>query len=115
VTDFFRGRIAKLPLRIKRVVTDVIATFIYWPISRFLFVLEKLGLCVGHFPLSGYRQSSFYTLRTDALDRFGTSLEKRFTRKQIGYMLEDAGLRDIIFSENEPFWCAYGIKSSARS
>lgn len=115
VTDFFRKRIAKLPSSIKRFVTDVIATFIYWPISRFLFVLEKLGVSVARFPLSGYRKSSFYTLRTDALDRFGTSLEKRFTRKQIGYMLDQAGLKNIVFSENEPFWCAYGIKPLVRS
>lgn len=114
VTDFFRGKIAKLPSRIKRFVTDVIAIFIYWPISRFLFVLEKLGLNVACFPLSSYRESSFYTLRTDALDRFGTSLEKRFTRKQIGEMMEEAGLKDIVFSENEPFWCAYGIKSAVK-
>ena len=42
---------------------------------------ERLGTDVRHFPLSAYRDRSFYTMRTDALDRFGTRLERRFSRR----------------------------------
>jgi len=51
-------------------------------------------------------------MQTDALDRFGTKLERRFTKKQIRTMMEDAGLANVEFSNNEPFWCAVGIKST---
>ena len=50
-------------------------------------------------------------MRTDSLDRLGTRLEHRFTRNEIQTMLESAGLENIAFRENEPFWCAVGYKS----
>lgn len=53
----------------------------------------------------------FYVMRTDALDRFGTKLEQRFTRWEIETMLRDAGLIDIRFSETAPYWCAVGVKA----
>ena len=49
-------------------------------------------------------------MRTNALDRFGTRLEQRFTRHEIAAMMENAGLRDLRFSEAPPFWCAVGIE-----
>jgi len=49
-------------------------------------------------------------MRTDALDRFGTRLEHRFTRAEIQEMMEAAGLKDIVFSEREPFWVACGVR-----
>ena len=63
---------------------------------------------VDRLPLSAYRHLSFYTMRTDALDRFGTRLEQRFTRVEITAMMEQAGLEDIRFSEAIPYWCAVG-------
>ena len=64
---------------------------------------------VDGLPLSQYRNNSFYTMRTDALDRFGTRLEQRFTRAEIAAMMADAGLGDIIFSDRS-FWTAVGYK-----
>ena len=49
-------------------------------------------------------------MRTDARDRFGTSLEQRFTQKQIVKMMQDAGLTQINFSDGAPYWCVTGIK-----
>tara|TARA_R110002049_G_scaffold85936_2_gene218452 strand:+ start:116 stop:337 length:222 start_codon:yes stop_codon:yes gene_type:complete len=72
--------------------------------------MEKAGVSVSNIPLSEYRAKSFYTMRTDALDRFGTRLEQRFTRVQIKEMMEAAGLVDIVFSDIAPYWCALGIK-----
>jgi len=62
--------------------------------------------------LSGYRNLSFYTMRTDALDRFGTRLEQRFSRERIKAMMEQAGLERVEFSASEPFWCAVGYRCS---
>lgn len=106
-----RSVISRLPHALKAVVTDVLAVFVYWPVSRFAGLLERAGVSVDGFPLSYYRRSSLQTLRTDALDRFGTRLEKRFTRDEIRRMLEDAGLADIRFRESVPYWCAVGIRA----
>jgi hypothetical protein len=77
--------------------------------------LARLGECIGcsvdHWPLTAYRALSFYSMRTDALDRFGTRLEHRMTRAEIKAIMEQAGLRDVRFSEALPFWCAVGLKA----
>jgi len=49
-------------------------------------------------------------MRTDALDRFGTRLEQRFTQQQINSMMKHAGLENILFSSEVPFWCAVGYR-----
>jgi hypothetical protein len=72
--------------------------------------LEKLGLDVDAIPLSFYRHRSFYVMRTDALDRFGTKLEKRFTKTEISQMMERAGLENLVFSDRAPYWCAVGYR-----
>ena len=45
-------------------------------------------------------------LQNDALDRFGTRLEQRFSKKEIIEMLDKAGfdLSTLKFSDLEPFW-----------
>jgi hypothetical protein len=73
--------------------------------------MRHFGLAVNGVPLSFYRDHSFYTMRTDARDRFGTPLEQRFTKEQIEKMMRDAGLTDIVFSEMAPYWCALGFKA----
>jgi hypothetical protein len=50
-------------------------------------------------------------MRTDSRDRFGTPLEQRFSRAQIEVMMRDAGLQNITFSENAPYWCVVGTKA----
>ena len=57
-----------------------------------------------------YSSKSFYVMRTDSRDRFGTPLEKRFSKQQITKMLKSSGLENIKFSDHEPFWCAVGTK-----
>jgi hypothetical protein len=80
-------------------------------VSRAALLAETLGADVASFPLAYYRKRSFYTLRTDALDRFGTRLEQRFSKDQIRRMMEDAGLTQIEFSSGAPFWCAVGRRA----
>jgi len=113
-SDFLRRIVSGLPYGLRYSVSQFIATFVYWPLARFAALMEKLGLSfekASALPLGFYRHLSFYTMRTDALDRFGTRLEQRFTRKQIQTMMETAGLTDIRFSDDSPYWCAVGIRS----
>ena len=109
-SDLGRMLICKLPPWLKHAVTDLIALLVYFPLATSSRILEKLGCDVADIPLSYYRKHSFYTMRTDARDRFGTPLEHRFTRKQIKKMMEDAGMANIRFSDEAPFWCVVGVK-----
>ena len=112
-SDILRKFIILLPSSLKNLITDLIAVIIYFPLAKISLILEKFNKkIIRNFPLSYYRHSSFYTMRTDARDRFGTPLEKRFTKIQIKKMMTEAGLIDIKFSETEPFWCSLGYKKS---
>jgi hypothetical protein len=102
--------VSRLPFGIRSSVADVIAIVIYWPLARIAVIAEKAGFEVDVWPLSSYRNRALYTMRTDALDRFGTQLEQRFSRIEIQRMMEDAGFRDIEFREQAPYWCAMGYK-----
>ena len=64
-------------------------------------------------PFAYYRDKSFYVIRTDALDRFATRLEKRFSKQEIKSMLENSGFINIHFSDKQPYWCAVGIRDKA--
>lgn len=112
MSDAGRRRISRLPHRLRHLVTDAIAAGVYLPLASAARIAEQRGLDVSHFPLAGYRNSSFYTMRTDALDRFGTQLEQRFTREEIASMMTSAGLRDVRFRDGLPYWCAVGFRQS---
>lgn len=111
LSEIGRRKISKLPFRQKLWVTKLIAALIYYPLARLSFLLEKIGFNVSSMPLSTYRHTSFYTMKTDALDRFGTTLEQRFTKKEMQAMMARAGLKDVVFSALEPYWCAVGVKA----
>ena len=111
-TDLLRSIVSRLPAAPKQLVTDAIAALVYYPLARTSRAIEAVGLPVDWIPLSFYRRLSFYTMRTDARDRFGTPLEQRFTRSRIAGMMERSGLVDIRFSDREPYWCAMGTKAS---
>jgi len=113
LSDFLRLFISRLPHELRFMVSQIIAALVYFPLARFALLCEKMGVhkdVCDVIPLGAYRNTSFYTMRTDALDRFGTRLEHRFTKKEIIQMMTDAGLTDIKFSDDVPFWCAVGIK-----
>lgn len=96
----------------KRLICDLLAIGIYYPLARFSRALEKLGFNVKGLPLSFYRDKSFYTMRTDSLDRFGTRLEQRFSKQEIEKMLLDCGFTDVHFSDREPYWTALCCKAT---
>jgi hypothetical protein len=110
-SDALRAVICRFPFGLRNLTTNLIAAGVYLPLARTAAAAERLGMEVSNFPLSHYRNSSFYTMRTDALDRFGTRLEQRFTRSEIEKMMVDAGLVDICFREREPFWVACGVRA----
>lgn len=113
LSDFARRAISIMPFFARKRVTNLIAAVIYWPLARTAKLGATFGLKVDGMPLSFYRNQSFYTMRTDALDRFGTRLEQRFTREQIQLMMESSGLDEIVFREDMPYWVACGIRSTA--
>lgn len=109
-SDYIRRGVRRMPPRMKHGVTDFIACVVYWPLAKLARIGENLGVDVSNSPLSYYRKHSFYTMRTDSRDRFGTPLEQRFDRTQIEKMMQASGLTDIRFSDQAPYWCAVGIK-----
>jgi SAM-dependent methyltransferase len=109
-SDRLRRFFSKLPFPLKSLICEAIAVLVYWPLARTAWLLEKLGASVASFPLSAYRRRSLYLMRNDALDRFGTRLERRFTRNQIREMMQSAALESITFGEI-PHWCAVGYRT----
>lgn len=109
-SDVVRSGISRMPHSARYVISQAIAATVYFPLARTAKMLERSGANVGNFPLSQYRNNSFYTMRTDALDRFGTRLERRFTKIEMKELMERAGLENIKFSETS-FWTAVGYKA----
>ena len=109
-TNIFRKFISILPFKIKSIICDLLAILIYFPLTRIYILLEKINFNNSNLPLWEYRRNSFYSMRTDSLDRFGTKVEKRFSKKQIENLMKNSGLIKIKFSNEAPFWCAIGYK-----
>ena len=105
-----RFLISSMPFPLRYIASQIIALLVYLPIARLARLLSNTGFNVDSFPLSYYKDRSFYVMRTDSLDRFGTRLEKRFTKNQIIKMMEGAGLENILFSDSKPYWCAVEYK-----
>ena len=97
-------------MNLRYLVSQLIALLIYYPVARTALIFDKLNFNTSSFPLNYYKKSSLYTMRTDALDRFGTILEKRFTKNEVEPMMLKSGLVNIIFSNKAPFWTAVGFK-----
>ena len=111
ISDLLRKFICLFSEKYKLFFTDFIAALIYFPIARMLKLFNYFSLQTAKFPLSFYKDKSFYMMRTDARDRFGTIIEKRFKKIQIHQMMRSAGLVNIKFYNSTPYWCAVGYKS----
>jgi ubiquinone/menaquinone biosynthesis C-methylase UbiE len=114
LSDKIRYGISRMPMKIRYLLSQIIAFLVYWPLARLARVFEKAGMLPNTWPLAYYRDKSLYVMRTDALDRFGTRLEKRFSRDEITNMLEEAGFTDVRFSSAPPYWCAVAINAMTR-
>jgi SAM-dependent methyltransferase len=110
-SDIMRRAVSAAPFPVRSAVAEILAALVYWPVARGAQLAEKIGLNVADWPLGGYRWRSYYTMRTDALDRFGTRLEHRMSRDALKKMMEAAGLGTVRFSEFPPYWCAVGYRA----
>jgi SAM-dependent methyltransferase len=113
ISDVVRRFICRLPFILRLALCQLIAVIIYFPLATGARLLDLGGVMPESWPLAYYRDKSFYVMRTDALDRFGTRLEKRFSKQEIELMLKNSGFNEIYFSDKQPYWCAVGIKDKA--
>jgi hypothetical protein len=83
-----------------------IAGVVYLPLSQIAKYLARKGKNVSNIPLHHYANMPFVMLQNDALDRFGTRLEQRFSKTEIEEMVAKAGfdVTTLKFSDSEPFW-----------
>lgn len=113
LSNLVRRVVSSLSPTPKRIVCDILAVTVYLPFvylgraTRWMF---PNGEIYKKLPLSGYIDESFWVMRTDSRDRFGTPLERRFTQQEIREMFSEAGLENVQFSNELPFWCVIGQK-----
>jgi len=109
VTGGRRG-LSRRSHRVKVSVSASVAVLVYWPTHD--SPAPSPSGCAAHtasrWPFIS--ADRFYTMRTNAYDRFATRLEQRFSKAEIVTMMRRAGLRDIRSSEGEPYWCAVGVR-----
>lgn len=113
ISTIFRLLISKMPHVLKKITCDIIALLVYWPLvmtARVSYFVFGNKSWIKKIPLSYYSDKSFNIIRNDALDRFGTPLEQRFSKSEIGSMLKKAGITSMKFSENEPYWHVLAFK-----
>lgn len=111
-SDWVRRIVSRLPGKVKHFVCDILAVIFYMPfilVGRFFKFVGFKNLA-KRMPLHGYQNRSFFMIRNDSLDRFGTRLEQRFSANQIKEMMESAGLSDIVISSGIPLHHAIGRK-----
>ena len=112
MSNAIRAAVCRMPYGLRYAISQVLAMLLYWPLARTALLLENTGATVESFPLSQYRNNSFYVMRNDALDRFGTRLEQRFSKAEIQAMMQRCGLQNITFSTTS-FWTAVGFKAES--
>jgi SAM-dependent methyltransferase len=116
LSDLLRRGISKLSGGSKRVVCDMLAILLYMPFVLLSRLFKKLGIKKKYrskIPLHVYEDASFFIIRNDALDRFGTPLEQRFSKNEIVDMMRKAGVDQIVVSPKMPYWHAVGKKKSS--
>lgn len=113
LTNLLRLGVSSMPHGIKKFFCDMLAVVLYMPLILLGRILYRCGFkkAAISLPLSNYQNKSFFIIRNDALDRFGTKLEQRFSKVKIEEMMINCGLSNINFSNNEPYWHAIGKKS----
>lgn len=111
-SNYLRLFVSRLPQGPKKVVCDVLAVALYmpWVLSARLLVFLGMRNLAKKLPLAAYENKSFFIIRNDSLDRFGTTLEQRFSKKEVIEMMEKCGLSNIVVSSKTPFYHAVGKK-----
>lgn len=105
-SNLLRLFISRMPYSWRRFLAKTIAVTVYLPLARASKILMSIGKDASNIPLHHYAEMPFVMLENDALDRFGTRLEQRFSKKEIIEMLQKANfdIPTLKFSDGEPFW-----------
>ena len=107
LSNGIRKIISRLPKVLKQILAEIISFTVYLPfvfLARLCKALFPGSEFYKKIPLSYYHNKSLTIIRNDSLDRFGTPLEKRFSKIEITNMLKAAGFSNIVFSERTPYW-----------
>ncbi len=110
--EWIRKVVCRFPTPLKKLTCDILAIIIYMPLVLWVRFLVLIGLrkIAIKMPLSAYNNKSFFVIRNDALDKFGTKLEQRFSKVQVESMMRKCGLDEIVLSPVTPFYHAIGKK-----
>jgi SAM-dependent methyltransferase len=111
-SDWVRRVLSRAPLRWRYIPTQLIAVSVYLPMARLAAALERRGRNVDALPLSAYRNKSLYVMRTDAFDRLGTPVEKRFTARELEQLMVEAGLSQVTVAPGAPHWRGVGYRTA---
>jgi SAM-dependent methyltransferase len=113
ISSIFRAIVCRLPSKLKLFTCDLIAYLVYVPLISFARIVRNLfpnKKWYQKLPLAVYVNNSISVIRNDALDRFGTPLEQRFSKIEIERMMASCDLTNIVFSTGNPYWHAVGQK-----
>jgi SAM-dependent methyltransferase len=113
MSTIIRKIVSSMPNRLKKITCDFIALFVYMPfvmLARLFKMFSPKGRVWEKIPLSYYHDKSWNIIKNDALDRFGTPLEQRFSKKELVQILESCGMEDVVVSDGLPYWHAVGRK-----
>jgi len=110
--DLVRRLTSRSPRPVVSAVSTAIALLVYWPLARASALLARTGLrgLADALPLSFYRGRTLRTMRNDSLDRFGTTVERRYTREGFRALLGAAGLGEVTISPLAPYWHGTGTR-----
>jgi hypothetical protein len=112
MSELVRKVVCKLPQRPKAWVCDFLAIVIYMPFVLWVRFLVLIGLrsVAKKMPLAAYNNKSFFIIRNDSLDKFGTTLEQRFSKKEVAELMRNCGLEEVVISEGTPYYHSVGRK-----
>ena len=112
ISELVRKIVYPLPSPIKHFVCDMLALIIYTPFILWVRMLIFLGFyeLAKKMPLYAYHNKAFFIVRNDSLDKFGTSLEQRFSKKEVEQLMANCGLENIVISSGTPYYHTIGRK-----
>jgi len=114
MVDLVRRGTSRLPRPLAAAFADAVALGVYWPMARSSALLWRAGArrVADALPLSFYRDRPLRVMRNDSLDRFGTRLERRYTREAFRGLLAAAGLPEVVVSDRAPYWHGIGRRGA---
>ena len=112
ISELVRKIVYPLPSPIKHFVCDMLVLIVYMPFILWVRMLIFLGFyeLAKKMPLYAYHNKAFFIVRNDSLDKFGTSLEQRFSKKEVEQLMANCGLENIVISSGTPYYHTIGRK-----